>query len=213
VKIGLLLSGCGRYDGTDPLEASLAMLALDRRGARAVCVAPARNQFHCVNHLTGDEVEGEERAVLDEAARIHRGKVHSLADFWCGDLQGLIIPGGYGVAKTLVSGFMKLGERRELIPEVRSLMDDLADRGRPFGAIGLGAAVLGAYFGMEMREEDLSLPASRAVIDAERRTVFAPGFLTAGGPAEADQGIEEMVGSLMELAARDTPQVVPGEIP
>src|SRR2546427_692806 len=39
-RIGLLLSGCGRYDGTEIHEAVLAVLALHRRGARTQVLAP-----------------------------------------------------------------------------------------------------------------------------------------------------------------------------
>ena len=33
-KIGVVLSGCGVYDGAEIHESVLALLALDRRGAR-----------------------------------------------------------------------------------------------------------------------------------------------------------------------------------
>ncbi|MBI4388866.1 MAG: isoprenoid biosynthesis protein ElbB, partial [Nitrospinae bacterium] len=39
-KIGVVLSGCGVYDGTEIHEAVLVLLAIDRAGAEAVCMAP-----------------------------------------------------------------------------------------------------------------------------------------------------------------------------
>ena len=39
-KIGVILSGCGVYDGSEIHEAVITLLALDKRGAEAVCCAP-----------------------------------------------------------------------------------------------------------------------------------------------------------------------------
>ena len=52
-KIGVILSGCGVYDGAEIHESVLALLAIDRAGAEAVCMAPDMDQLHVINHLTG----------------------------------------------------------------------------------------------------------------------------------------------------------------
>ena len=39
-RVGVILSGCGRRDGSDVAEAMLALLVLERAGAEAVCAAP-----------------------------------------------------------------------------------------------------------------------------------------------------------------------------
>ncbi|CCK17104.1 Sigma cross-reacting protein 27A [Cronobacter universalis NCTC 9529] len=39
-KIGVVLSGCGVYDGSEIHEAVITLLALARNGAQAVCFAP-----------------------------------------------------------------------------------------------------------------------------------------------------------------------------
>ena len=39
-KVGVLLSGCGVNDGSEIHEAVLTMLALDRLGAKRLCMAP-----------------------------------------------------------------------------------------------------------------------------------------------------------------------------
>ncbi len=38
-KIGVILSGCGVYDGSEIHEAVLTLLAISRSGAQAVCFA------------------------------------------------------------------------------------------------------------------------------------------------------------------------------
>ena len=58
-KIGVVLSGCGVYDGSEIHEAVITLLAIDRAGAEVVCMAPNMEQMHVVNHLTGEVAEGE----------------------------------------------------------------------------------------------------------------------------------------------------------
>ncbi len=79
-KIGVVLSGCGVYDGTEIHESVITLLAIDRAGAEAVCMAPNVDQMHVVNHLTGEEVVGEKRNVLVEAARIARGDIKDISE-------------------------------------------------------------------------------------------------------------------------------------
>lgn len=73
-KIGVVLSGCGVYDGAEIHEAVLTLLAIARSGAQAVCFAPDKPQADVINHLTG-EAMAETRNVLIEAARITRGDI------------------------------------------------------------------------------------------------------------------------------------------
>ena len=78
-KIGVVLSGCGVYDGAEIHESVITLLAIDRAGAEAVCMAPNVEQMHVVNHLTGEEAAGEKRNVLIESARIARGEIKAVS--------------------------------------------------------------------------------------------------------------------------------------
>ena len=78
-KIGVLLCGCGVFDGSEIQEAVLTLLAIDEHNAEAVCFAPNINQHHVLNHTTGEEMNGT-RNVLVESARIARGNIKSLSD-------------------------------------------------------------------------------------------------------------------------------------
>jgi enhancing lycopene biosynthesis protein 2 len=100
MKIGVLLSGCGVYDGTEIHEAVLTLLALDRLGVEVQCIAPDMAQHHVINHLTGEEMP-ETRNVLVEAARIARGNIIALSQADPDSLDGLAMPGGFGAAKNL----------------------------------------------------------------------------------------------------------------
>jgi enhancing lycopene biosynthesis protein 2 len=51
--IGVLLSGCGVFDGSEIHEAVLTLLFLDRAGAAVKCMAPDMDQLHanCFSHF------------------------------------------------------------------------------------------------------------------------------------------------------------------
>jgi enhancing lycopene biosynthesis protein 2 len=49
-RIGVVLSGCGVFDGSEIHEAVFTLLAIDRNGAEAVCMAPDM-ELDEVNHL------------------------------------------------------------------------------------------------------------------------------------------------------------------
>src|SRR5664279_905031 len=100
-KIGVVLSGCGVMDGSEIHEAVLTLLAIDRAGAEAVCLAPNIRQHHVINHLTGEETKDEARNVLIESARIARGKIRDIAIVKASDIDALIFPGGFGAVKNL----------------------------------------------------------------------------------------------------------------
>ncbi|STW04317.1 Sigma cross-reacting protein 27A [Klebsiella grimontii] len=93
-KIGVVLSGCGVYDGSEIHEAVITLLAIARSGAQAICYAPDKAQTDVINHLTG-EAQAESRNVLVEAARIARGEIQPLANARVDALDALIVPGGF----------------------------------------------------------------------------------------------------------------------
>lgn len=63
------------------------------------CFAPNIAQMHVINHLTGEEMP-ESRNVLVESARIARGEVKDIREAKAADFDALIVPGGFGAAKT-----------------------------------------------------------------------------------------------------------------
>jgi enhancing lycopene biosynthesis protein 2 len=73
-RVGVVLAGCGFLDGAEIQEAVCTLLALDRRKAKLVAMAPSVDQMHVVDHLKSAPVEGARRSVLAESARIVRGQ-------------------------------------------------------------------------------------------------------------------------------------------
>lgn len=221
MRIGVLLSGCGVYDGAEAYETVITLLALDRAGATARVMAPDVAQLHVVNHLTGQVVEGQTRNVLEEAARLCRGEIEDVAGVFETDLDGLVIPGGFGVAKNL-SSFATDGPDCSVQPEVSRLVVDLLEAGKPVGAICIAPAMIaailrdlkkrgrltvgsgdgdGAVAAIEaMGCEHSACPVEDIREDEELGIVTTPAYMEARSIAQAAEGIEKLVARVLERA-------------
>ena len=217
-KIGVVLSGCGVYDGSEIHEAVITLLAIDRNGAEAVCMAPNIAQLHVVNHLTGEVATGESRNVLVEAARIARGKVRDLATVKAADLDALILPGGFGAAKNLCDFAVK-GPDCSVNPDVARIIREMVAVKKPVGAVCIAPAILSKVLGADklphqltigtdagtaaaltgMGSQHVACPAREFVVDKANKLVSTPAYMLAGGIAEAAEGIEKCVKALIEL--------------
>ena len=144
-KIGVVLSGCGVNDGAEIHESVITLLAIDRAGAEAVCMAPDVNQMHVVNHLTGEVSEGEVRNVLIEAARIARGNIVDIATVKADDIDALFFPGGFGAAKNLCDFAVK-GENCNVHPEVMRLVREFAQKQKPQGVACIAPAMFAKIY-------------------------------------------------------------------
>lgn len=101
MKIAVILSGCGVFDGTEIHEATCTLLNIDKQGAEYQCFAPNIPQTKVVNHFTHKTEENEERNILVEAARIARGDIKDIRDFNIADFDAVIFPGGSGAVTNL----------------------------------------------------------------------------------------------------------------
>ena len=132
--IGIALSGCGVFDGSEIHEAVLTLYFLRKAGAEVLFMAPRRPQLHVINHLTGEESVGEMRDVLVESARIARGEIQDLATVHEDQLDALIFPGGFGAAKNLCDFALK-GEDCSGDDDVERLGREMRTAGKPIGSI------------------------------------------------------------------------------
>lgn len=216
-KIGVLLSGCGVYDGSEIHEAVVTLLALDRAGADILCLAPDMEQREVINHLTGQPM-AEKRNVLVESARIARGNIRDVRDVQATDIDGLILPGGFGAAKNL-SDFAMKGNQAAVQPEVKRLLTEMAKARKPIGAICIAPATLTAALSGSSPEVTIGDDPSTAAaieamggkhhaaaveeiwVDLQNRIVTTPAYMLGPGIKEVAAGIEKLVEKVLELAA------------
>jgi len=140
MKIGVLLSGNGVFDGSEIHESVFTLLAIDENDAEAVCFAPNIDQHHVLNHITGDEME-ESRNVLIESARIARGNIKDLKEISAEDIDALVVPGGFGAAKNLTKWAFK-GPDGEILPDVKRIINEMVHHGKPVCGLCMGPTVI-----------------------------------------------------------------------
>lgn len=140
MKIGILLSGCGVYDGAEIQEAVLSMLAVQEIGAEYICISVDAPQHHVINHTTGEEMP-ETRNMLVEAARIARGEIRNINSIAPADIDALIIPGGFGSAKNFTKWAFE-GPDGAILTEVKLLLVNLVNVGKPIAALCVSPVVL-----------------------------------------------------------------------
>ena len=216
-KVGVLLSGCGVNDGAEIHESVLTMLFLDKPGVEMILMAPNIDQMHVINHYTGQEME-EYRNVLVESSRIARGEIKDMAEVSGNDLDALIIPGGFGVAKNLCD-YAMAGPECSVNPDVYRLIVELRLMNKPIGAICIAPVMMAKILGeqeesanmtigydkatstdiVSMGSKHVECPVSEMIIDEEKKIVTTPAYMEAKSIKEAADGIEKLINQILSM--------------
>lgn len=214
-KIGVLLSGCGVFDGVEIQEAVLTLLFLDRAGASVLCMAPDVDQLHVINHLT-QQATDERRNVLVESARIARGEIQDISAVNADDIDALIIPGGFGAAKN-ISDFAVKGPDAHVNPEVQRLLKEMMARSKPVGAVCIAPATvvkalsdrsplvtIGNDPGTAAAIESMGgahriCTVADICVDEKNRIVTTPAYMLGPGIKQVASGIEKLVDKVLSL--------------
>ncbi len=217
-RIGVVLSGCGFLDGAEVHESVLTLLAIDRAGGQAICMAPNMDQSAVVNHFSREEAPAR-RNVLDESARIARSDIQDMKKVQATDLDALIFPGGYGAAKNL-SDFAVKGENCHVHPEVARLLREMIRAKKPIGAICIAPAIIAkmaqevgstitltigndrgvAAALAKMGANPVEARADEIVVDSDHKIVSTPAYMLAQRISDVATGIEKLVQAVIEMA-------------
>ena len=198
MSIGVLLGGCGHYDGSDVQETTFALLAIEAAGERAVLIAPDAPQDRTVDHLSGDETP-ETRNVLRESARLARRPIRALASVAIEEIEALVIPGGYGPVVNFSTGYARPGEALRLKPEIAAFLLRVLETAKPIGCISLGEVPVRTVL-----DQEIDVPAPPAGpaaldIDRERAIVHTAGFTAFHRLADVKAGIDAMIAEILRL--------------
>ena len=213
-KIGIVLSGCGVNDGSEIHEAVITMLELDKAGADMLLMAPNIDQLHVINHATGEEMD-DSRNVLVESARISRGNIEDIAVVTSENVDALIFPGGFGVAKNL-SDYAMAGVECSVNPDVLRLSREVHNEGKPIGAICIAPAIMATILSGEteltvgfdeqtasdidaMGAKHVLCPVDEIVVDKEKKVVSTPAYMEAKSIKGAALGIEKLVAEILNM--------------
>lgn len=225
MKVGVLLSGCGVYDGSEIHETVFALLALKQNNAEAICFAPNVDQHHVVNHLNGDEMS-ESRNVLVESARIARGDIKDIKEVLVNDIDALFIPGGFGAAKNL-SKWAFNGPEGEILDEVKQLIVGMVEANKPVAGVCMGPTLIAKALeqsnvnatltvgttkenspyeieaisnGMEsLGATAVMKTVSEVAVDPENKIVTAPCYMMEANIAEIHDNVQQAVKELLSM--------------
>ncbi len=215
-KVGVVLSGCGVYDGTEIHEAALTLLFLDRAGADIRCMSPDCDQLEVIDHLKGAAVE-ETRNVLVESSRIARGEIADMKEITAGDLDVLIFPGGFGAAKNLCDFAVK-GADCTVNSEVERLIKEMYRAKKPMGFICIAPVIAARVLGPsgpeltigndeataeaieKMGGRHVASTVENTVIDRENKIVTTPAYMLGPSISRVAMGIEKLVHEVLDLA-------------
>ena len=150
----------------------------------------------------------ETRNVLAEAARIVRGKIADIATVQTGDLDALLLPGGFGAALNL-SDFAVVGPAMSVHDEVARVVREVHEAGKPIGAICIAPAIIaklvpgvkltigddagtaGALEKMGCVHENCAV--NSIVIDGQQKVVSTPAYMLGPWVKDVAAGIRACV--------------------
>ncbi|MCT4614887.1 MAG: isoprenoid biosynthesis glyoxalase ElbB [Marinifilaceae bacterium] len=212
-KIAVILSGCGVYDGSEIHEATLSLLALDKNDIQYDIFAPNIDQYHVINHITGEEIP-QTRNVLIESARIARGNISDLSDFNSDNYHAILLPGGFGVAKNL-SSYAFEGETCSVNEQVQDALIAMNNDKKPIGALCIAPAIIARVLHKvevtigndEQTIQSIEMLGGKhkvasydeVVFDKENNIVTTPCYMLDVRISEISKGIDKLVSTLVGL--------------
>jgi enhancing lycopene biosynthesis protein 2 len=194
----------------------LALLALDRAGARVQIAAPDLTMPAVTDHQRGRDDPYERRSVLSESARLARGAVTPLSAVKLSAVDALVLPGGYGAVKVL-SDHTAEGRGMKVLPELQALLEAAHAQRVPIGCACTAVVVVARALGPRgvtltvgtdpVLAGDLESFGARhrpagprdIVVDRENRVVSTPAYLSATRLADLAEGLQRMVRATLEL--------------
>jgi enhancing lycopene biosynthesis protein 2 len=214
-KVAVILSGCGVFDGSEIHEAVSTLLALDLAGAEYHCFAPNMLQTQVINHLTRQN-QNETRNVLEEAARIARGKIRDIKDANPNEFDAAIYPGGFGAAGNLCN-FSEKNTGMEINMDVLTFAKMMKQLEKPQGFICIAPVMISKIYGPGVEQtigyDDTTKSAiekmggihvgcsvTNAVVDQKYKVVTTPAYMLAQSIGETFTGVTRLVKDVLEMA-------------
>ncbi len=212
-KFAVVLSGCGVFDGAEIHEATMTLYAIVKNGGTYEIFAPDIDQYHVINHYTGNETD-ETRNVLVESARIARGKIKDLATFNASEFDALIFPGGFGVAKNL-SSFAIDGADCTVDLTVEQAVLGMVIKRKPIGALCIAPAIMakilkGALVTIGSDKKTIAAIENmgskhkitnhtEVVVDEKFKLVTGPCYMLDANILQIAEGAEKVVRTMMDM--------------
>ncbi|MGR5282000.1 isoprenoid biosynthesis glyoxalase ElbB [Photobacterium damselae] len=209
-KIAVLLSGCGVYDGTEINEAVLTLLSLEQYNITYDVFAQNKNQTQVINHLNGDLMD-ETRNILIESSRIVRGNIKDLETLDANEYSGIIVVGGFGVAKNY-SNFA-LSNNLLIEPIIQSKLSSFI--GKPSLYMCISPVIASTIYNNAEITVGNDLDVAKVInmngcihrtcdqfnciVDKKQKLITTPAFMLAQNIYQASKGINKAILALIKL--------------
>ena len=214
-NIAVILAGSGVFDGSEIYESVVTFIALEKAGVSYQCFAPNIAQADVVNHLSQSTMD-ESRNVLVEAGRLTRGNVKDLAQIDVSQFDGLILPGGFGVAKNLCN-FAEKGSDCIVNACVEGTIRAFKRAHKPVGFMCISPVIAAKIYGDQLQctighdgeltktinamgAEHVDCTVDNIVIDQRHKVVTTPAFMLGQKVTDIVVGIEKLVAAVIRMA-------------
>ncbi len=215
-QVAVILSGCGFLDGAEITEAISTLVAIGQNGAEYKVFAPDR-EVPETNHLT-QKPSGQQRNVMQEAARIARGDIQALESLKAQDFDALAFPGGFGAALHLCN-FGEKGSGGTIDPEVARIVKEFHESRKPIAAICIAPAIMALALGKEGVNVTIGDDAGTAteiektgakhqncavekfVVDSDKKIITTPAYMYGTAkPHQIFEGVSSAITELLKMA-------------
>lgn len=215
-KIAVVLSGCGFKDGAEITESVSTLILLSEMGADYTVFAPEK-EVKELNHLNDQETDST-RNILSEVTRITRKPATELKQLNASDFDGIVFPGGFGVAKHLCDWAYK-GSACQVDKHLKKAIQQFHEESKPICAIciapALIAKVLGEHYvtvtigndeatAAEIEKtgaQHVTCNVDDYVTDRETKVISTPAYMYDDAkPHEVFKGIKGALSEFVEMA-------------
>ena len=218
-KVAVILNGSGHRDGSEIHEAVLTLLGIELAGATWEAIALDKPQARVINHINGEiDVDSTSRSMLEESARIARGRIKDLRQANIDDYVAVVIPGGNGTASNLCD-FATAGSNMSVVSEVASFLEAARSRGKPIGAVCIAPMILAKVFSKKgvqltlgaaegaaakaartMGASVIECKADDCIVDEAQKIVTTPAYMLDANIAQIAEGIFKLARQIVRLS-------------
>ncbi len=211
----MILAGCGQHDGSETHEVILTLLSLEQEGVEWQAFAPDIQQTCVINHVDESLCSGDSRSVLQESARLVRGKIQSLSELDVQAFDAIVFPGGLGAVTNLCDWHEKKASFDFQI-DVKRVIEQAKAQNKPMGFICIAPVMIPKiYPGARLtigHEQSIAsqleamgcvhvnCPADDVVIDRAHKIVSTPANMVAKHINEVFVGIKKLIQALKHLS-------------
>jgi enhancing lycopene biosynthesis protein 2 len=214
-RFAVVLSGCGRADGSEIYETVSALYAVAASKNVYQCFAPNIMQTKTIDLYHRSETS-EKRNVLSEAARLARGNILDLKQFKPQDYDAIIFPGGMG-AVTNWCDYASKGLACEINPEIKRVIKESYNNHLVICAMCIAPTLLALVLAdkkirftlgadsVNTRELETlganhkETSATGVCVDEKNRICTTPAYMLATNITEIFAGAEKMIASAIKI--------------